>query len=250
MTEASHGEAAGIAVAIVLCAGQGRRMGAAGNKVFLPLVGKPLLVHTLAAFERAVTVDEVVLVAHPAEVVYVRAEIVSHYSLAKVAGVTAGGATRHQSEEHALAALRPSIESGAIGIVLVHDGARPCVRPDDVDALVRVARVCGGALLGTPVGADEVVARITSEGTLDATHPSGELWRAQTPQAFDARALLAAYDLAHRDGFDGTDTAASYERLGRPVRMVRGHADNIKVTTHEDLVRAAAILAGRAGGEG
>ncbi len=246
MMEASHDEAAGIAVAVVLCAGQGRRMGATGNKVFLPLAGKPLLVHTLAAFARAALVDEIVLVAHPAEVAYVRAEIVTRYPLAKVAGVTAGGATRHQSEEHALAALRPRIEAGAVGIVLVHDGARPCIRPGDIDALVRVARVYGGALLGTPVGADEVIARIASDGTLDAIYPTDGLWRAQTPQAFAAHALLAAYDRARCDGFDGTDTAASYERLGRPVRMVCGHADNIKVTTPEDLIRAAAILAERA----
>jgi 2-C-methyl-D-erythritol 4-phosphate cytidylyltransferase len=250
MTEASHDEAAGIAVAVVLCAGQGTRMGAAGNKVFLPLAGKPLLAYTLAAFERADTVDDMLLVAHPTEVEFVRAEIVARHPLAKVAGVIAGGATRHQSEENALAALRPRIEAGAIGIVLIHDGARPCVRPDDIDTLVRAARECGGALLGTPVGAEEVIARIAGDGTLGATYPAGDLWRAQTPQAFAARALLAAYDLARRDGFDGTDTAASYERLGRPVQMVRGHADNIKVTTPEDLIRAAAILADRAHGDG
>jgi 2-C-methyl-D-erythritol 4-phosphate cytidylyltransferase len=246
----SSDPAAGIAVAVVLCAGQGRRMGAAGNKVFLPLAGAPLLVHTLAAFECAATVNEVVLVAHPAEVAYVRAEIVGCHPLAKVTDVIAGGATRHQSEEHALAALRPRIEAGAVGIVLVHDGVRPCVRPDDIDTLVRVARAYDGALLGTPVGAGEVIARIAAGGTLDTTYPTGDLWRAQTPQAFAAHALLAAYDRARRDGFDGTDTAASYERLGRPVRMVRGHADNIKVTTPEDLIRAAAILAERIGGDG
>lgn len=246
----SSDPAAGIAVAVILCAGQGTRMGAAGNKVFLPLAGKPLLVHTLDAFERAVTVDEVVLVAHPTEVEFVRTEIVGRHPLAKVAGVISGGATRHQSEENALTALRPRIEAGAVGLVLVHDGARPCVRPGDVDALARAARACGGALLGTPVGAGEVIARITADGMLDATYPRGDLWRAQTPQAFAARALLAAYDRARRDGFDGTDTAASYERLGHPVRMVRGHADNIKVTTPEDLIRAAAILADRAHGEG
>lgn len=246
MTDPSCDEAAGIAVAVILGAGQGTRMGTAGNKVFLSLAGKPLLVHTLAAFEHAATVDEVVLVAHPTEVAYVRVEITGRYPLAKVTGVIAGGATRHQSEENALAALRPRIEAGEIGVVLVHDGARPCARSNDVDALVRTARACGGALLGTPVGAGEVIARIAADGTLDAIYPTDDLWRAQTPQAFDARALLAAYDLARRDGFDGTDTAASYERLGRPVRVVRGHADNLKVTTPEDLIRAAAILAERA----
>ena len=246
----SSDEAAGIAIAVVLCAGQGTRMGAAGNKVFLPLAGKPLLVHTLAVFERAAMVDEVVLVAHPAEIEFVHAEIIGRYPLTKVTGVITGGATRHQSEEHALVALRPRIQAGAVGIVLVHDGARPCVRSDDIDVLARAARVYGGALLGTPVGAGEVIARISADGMLEDIYSTGDLWRAQTPQAFAAHALLAAYDRARRDGFDGTDTAATYERLGRPVRMVRGHADNIKVTTPEDLIRAAAILADRADDEG
>lgn len=225
-------------VAIVLCAGQGTRMQAAQNKVFLPVLGKPLLVYTLEAFSGASEVDEILLVAHPSECAYCETEIVRHYSLRKVAGVIAGGASRHQSEALALEALRPRIEAGEIDVVLIHDGARPFISPADVDALARDARQFGGALLATPVARDEVIVRLDAAGQAAEALPAAELWRAQTPQAFAAPELLAAYDAARRDGFEGTDTAASYERMGKMVRMVAGNEENVKVTTPHDLIRA------------
>jgi 2-C-methyl-D-erythritol 4-phosphate cytidylyltransferase len=213
-------------------------MGAPQNKVYLPVAGKPLLLYALEAFAQAALVNEVLLVAHPAEVAYCEVEIVQQYVPAKVTGVIAGGATRHQSEERALEALRARIVAGAIDVVLIHDGARPFVTPEEIDAVTQAARAEGGALLGTPVGTDEVVAQIGDEGSVEAILPSLELWRAQTPQAFAAQPLLSAYDQAWADGFEGTDTAGVYERLGRPVRMVEGSPDNFKVTTPEDLLRA------------
>jgi 2-C-methyl-D-erythritol 4-phosphate cytidylyltransferase len=225
-------------VAVVLCAGQGTRMGAAQNKVYLPVAGKPLLLYALEAFALATEVDEVLLVAHPAEVAYCEQEIVQRYAPAKVTGVLAGGVTRHQSEQQALEALRARITADEIDVVLIHDGARPFVTPQEIDAVAQAARSDGGALLGTPVGADEVVAQIGEDGSVEAILPYAELWRAQTPQAFAAPPLLAAYDQARTDGFEGTDTAAVYERLGRTVRTVAGSPNNFKVTTPEDLLRA------------
>lgn len=228
-------------VAVILCAGQGTRIGASQNKVFLPILGKPLLVYTIEAFQRARTVDEILLVAHPNEVEYCREEIVRRYGLTHVESVVAGGAARHQSEELALQALRSRIEGGEIGVLLIHDGARPFVRPEEIDALARLASEAGGALLASPVGAHEVIARVSEDGYVAAILPPGELWRAQTPQAFEARTLLAAYDAARRDGFAGTDTASTYERAGHTVRVLAGSSDNFKVTTPQDLVRAEQV---------
>lgn len=238
-------QAAGRAVAVILCAGQGSRMRAGRNKVFLPLGGRPLLVSTAEAFARTPSIDEILLVAHPAEVEHVREAVVAAYGVPRVSDVIAGGVTRHQSEERALEALRPRIVSGAVGVMLIHDGARPLVTPEEIAALVAAARAEGGALLGTPVTMGETLARLAPDGTVVELLPTGNLWRAQTPQAFAARGLLAAYDAARTASFEGTDTAASYERLGHVVTMVPGSPANLKVTTPEDLLRAEALLTAR-----
>jgi 2-C-methyl-D-erythritol 4-phosphate cytidylyltransferase len=232
------------AVTVILSAGQGTRMGAGQNKVYLPLGGKPLLVRTVEAFAATEAVASILLVAHPNEVEYCRREVVQRYGLVRVRDVIAGGQTRHQSEERALAALRSDIEAERIDVVAIHDGARPFVTPEEIERVVAAARDAGGALLATPVPADEVVARVAEDGAVVQVYPSAELWRAQTPQAFLASRLLAAYDAAREAGYEGTDTAASYERLGYATRVVAGSEANVKITTPEDLLRAEAYLRG------
>jgi 2-C-methyl-D-erythritol 4-phosphate cytidylyltransferase len=220
-------------------------MRAARNKVFLPLGDRPVIVHTLLAFERAAVVDEVVLVAHPDELSFFREQLLARHPFAKVGAAILGGETRHQSEQRALDALRGRIAAGAITTVLIHDGARPFVTADEIARLVASAREHGAALLATPIVPGEAIFAHSDDGRLLSLDVPGELMRAQTPQAFDARTLLAAYDRARADGFEGTDTAASLERLGHPVAAVPGSPINLKVTTPDDLLRAEAILAAR-----
>ncbi|HEX6123383.1 MAG TPA: 2-C-methyl-D-erythritol 4-phosphate cytidylyltransferase [Ktedonobacterales bacterium] len=237
-------------VAIVLGAGQGSRMGAERNKMLLPLAGMPVLAHTLAAFERAPEVTEIVLVAHPREVALCEQTIVRPYALGKVRAVIAGGETRHQSETRALAHLRPRIRAGEVELILIHDGARPLVTPAEIARVIAAARATGGALLASPVAPDETILEIAPDGLVTAGYPPAELARAQTPQGFRAPLLLQAYDQAAADGFEGTDTAASVERLGHAVAIVRGGARNLKITTPDDLLRAEALLRATAGAPG
>lgn len=232
-------------VAVILCAGQGRRMGTPQNKVYLPLAGRPLLAHTLAAFEHSAEVTDILLIAHPDELDQLRL-IANESGAHKVIGVECGGETRHQSETCALEALRPQIERGKVAVVLIHDGARPLVPTTDIDALARVARAHGAALLATPLTPGEVVVEVGADGHVAAWVDPDCLWRAQTPQAFEARELLLAYDEARDAGFEGTDTAATYERRGHRVRVVPGSRHNFKVTTPDDLIRAETRLAHRA----
>lgn len=220
-------------------------MRAAQNKVFLPLGDRPVIAHTLAAFERTDAVDEVLLVAHPDEVSYFREQLLARYPFGKVGIVIPGGASRHQSEQRALDALRERIVAGAVSTVLVHDGARPFVTAEEIARLVAAAREHGAALLAAPLTPCGAFFARRDDGTLLPLEAPEELMRAQTPQAFDARELLAAYDRANADGFEGTDTAASLERLGHPVAAVPGSAANLKITTPSDLLRAEAILADR-----
>ena len=235
----------GVTVAVILCAGQGTRMRAGRNKALLPLLDKPLIAHTLAAFERATSVDEILLVAHPDEVGYFAREVIPVAGASKVSGVIAGGATRHQSEQCALDALRERITTGEIALVMIHDGARPLVTPEEIDQLAEVAREGAGAILVTPIAVSETLLETQPDGAVTLVAAPEELARAQTPQAFDARLLLAAYDQAHIDGFEGTDTASSLERLGHAIRAVYGSDENIKVTTPDDLLRAEATLRAR-----
>jgi 2-C-methyl-D-erythritol 4-phosphate cytidylyltransferase len=238
----TNGSGAASVCAVVLCAGQGTRMGADRNKVFLPLAGKPILIRSVEACLSTRGVTSVVLVAHPLEVAEVRA-LVRQHALPGIRDVVAGGATRHQSEYAALNALRASVDAGALDVVLIHDAARPLVRPADIARLIRAARRDGGALLATSADPAEMLARASADGSVATLYRAAEVWHAQTPQAGPARTLLWAYDEAARVGYEGTDTASALERVGMTVRVVRGSADNIKITTPLDLARAEALLA-------
>ena len=246
LSDAEKVTKAGAIVAVVLGAGQGTRMGAGRNKVLLTLRGKPILAHALLAFERAPEVDETLLVAHPDEVDTCRA-LLADCALMKVSAVIAGGATRHQSEERALAWLRPRIEAGEIATLLIHDGARPLVTQAEIATLIAATSPTGGALLAAPVAPGETLLMLDDSGRVTQTWPSAELALAQTPQAFDAQRLLAAYAAARRDGFEGSDTAASFERAGGQARVVFSQRANLKITTPDDLLRAEALLASQDG---
>jgi 2-C-methyl-D-erythritol 4-phosphate cytidylyltransferase len=240
----------GKTLAIVLCAGQGSRMGATQNKVFLRLAGESVAAHAIRVFEHSPLVDEIVVVAHPDERERMRAEIVIPGAFVKVSDVVAGGASRHQSEERALDALRGRIVSGEIALVMIHDGARPLTTGDEIARLIAAVRGLaqpGGALLATPIAPDEHIALVAADGTLARVFTADEVARAQTPQCFDARTLLAAYDRARRVGFEGTDTASVVEAAGALVALAAGDEANIKVTTPDDLLRAAATLRTRTG---
>lgn len=215
--------------AVVLAGGSGSRVGASVNKVLLPLAGRPVLAHSLAT-ARAVGADPVVAV-------------VRRHDLPALAGhldgvtVVDGGARRHDSEWAALQALASAIDAGRLEVVAIHDGARPLASQDLWRSVLDAAAECGGALPGRPVG-----------GVLGRDGRSaGDLVAVQTPQAFWAPALLAAYRAAGSDGFAGTDTAACWERYGPglPVRAVPAPATNLKITFPEDVALAERLVSPR-----
>ncbi|MBE3566288.1 MAG: 2-C-methyl-D-erythritol 4-phosphate cytidylyltransferase [Thermogemmatispora sp.] len=224
-------------VAIVLAAGQGRRMGLPINKIFLPIHGKPVIIYTLEAFERCPVIDEVLLVAAAGEEEQL-AKLTQAAHCQKVRRIVQGGPTRHASEQCALEALRPRIESGEIDLILIHDGARPFVLPERIQQLVETARACGGAILAMPLQEEELIVEVDEQQAICRRFAGQRAWRAQTPQAFRAAWLLAAYDRARQDQFEGTDTAASLERLGYPVAVVESDQSNLKITTAYDLLQA------------
>jgi len=122
-----------------------------------------------------------------------------------------------------------------VEIVVVHDAVRPLITPDLIASVVRAAAEHGAAICALPIA--ETVKRVRNE-VVEATLDRSELWAVQTPQAFRAALLREAHEKAQRDGVVGTDDAMLVERLGHTVRVVRGRAENVKITTPEDLRRA------------
>ncbi|MEY7973168.1 2-C-methyl-D-erythritol 4-phosphate cytidylyltransferase [Saccharomonospora xinjiangensis] len=230
------------AAGVVLASGAGTRVGAATNKVYLPLAGRSVVSWSLEAFSRVEGIDVLVLVTRPVD-----SDLVEHVLREELAGIPVetvhGGRTRQESELFALRHLESRIESGAVDAVLLHDGARPLVSTALIAEVLRVTREHGAALPG--LVADDIVALEGTGGETVTGTDTATLVRAQTPQGFRAAPLLAAYEQAEAESFAGTDTASCMERFSElPVRWVRGEERNIKVTYPHDLVIAEQVLAG------
>lgn len=224
--------------AIVLAGGSGTRFGGGSNKVYLPLAGEHLITWSLRAMAALPGLVRLVLVIRDEDRAMARALLDAEPAPVAV-DLVDGGATRHESEYHALRTLAPAVAAGAVEVVVIHDGARPLPSPGLVRAVVDTAARQGGAVPGIPAGdLVEVADDATVRRRLGTDHV-----RVQTPQAFAAGPLLAAYDAAAADGFTGTDTSACVQRYSQAsVRWVPGEVDNIKVTLPADLAQAEAII--------
>jgi 2-C-methyl-D-erythritol 4-phosphate cytidylyltransferase/2-C-methyl-D-erythritol 2,4-cyclodiphosphate synthase len=219
-------------VAIILAAGDGKRMGGDLPKQFLPLAGRPLLDRSLSAFTGSHRIDGVVL-ALPSSLSDEVKESYQH--VAKVIAVVDGGAKRQDSVRNALAAVPEETE-----IILVHDAVRPIVSRDLLGRCVELAREHGAVVPVVPVR-DTVKQWDRAEKTL-CTRDRSELMLAQTPQGFRAGILRDAYGKAREEGREGTDDASLVEGAGYPVIPVPGEESNVKITIPEDLRIAEGLL--------
>jgi 2-C-methyl-D-erythritol 4-phosphate cytidylyltransferase len=221
------------AAVVILAAGSGTRVGAATNKVLLPIDGRPVLAWSVRDALGLDDVRRVLVVAREEELPLVAEALGPHLGDQEI-GLVAGGATRHASEWRALLALAPEIESGSFDVVAIHDGARPLAGGGLFATTIAAARERGGAIPVVP---------LPGLLALDGRPLPAELDGVQTPQAFRARDLLAAYTRADADGFDGTDTAACWSRYtDLPVVAVAGSPRNLKITFAEDLRLASRLL--------
>ena len=212
--------------AIVPAGGHGARMGSRRPKQYLRLGQAPILVATLKALARARSIAGIVVAVPEAQVAVTR-RLLARARVPKILDVVAGGADRQESVWRGLQRLPEDAR-----VVVVHDAVRPFITAELVERVRAAAAARGAATCGTPVR--ETVKRVT-DGAVEATIPRQGLWLTQTPQAFARDLLWEAHDKARRDGFAGTDDAVLVERLGMPVAMVAGLAQNLKITTPEDL---------------
>ena len=219
--------------AIIVAAGTGQRFNSDTPKQFVPLLGKPLIFHTLQKFESCDCIDEIVLVLSDEgrerfEGSNLKSEIT------KLRSVVTGGSTRAESVRNGLR----SLDANDGDIVAVHDGARPLVTVDEIARTVEKAAETGAACLVTPV--TDTIKTIRGDeiaGTLERD----KLRRALTPQAFKFEVLERAFEQSDLNEAV-TDECYLVEKLGHPVTFVEGSSRNIKITRPEDLIFAEALL--------
>jgi 2-C-methyl-D-erythritol 4-phosphate cytidylyltransferase len=232
--------------AIILAAGNGHRMGGTIAKQYQILKKKPVLCHTLTAFEQSVT-DRVVLVVSPGMEEYAKKEIVSKYNLKKVEAIVSGGKERSDSVYAGMCYLHANLskKEREDAVVLVHDGARPLVTPELIAKMVNAVKKEACAIPAVPV--KDTIKR-AGNGFVKGTPDRSELYLVQTPQTFHFLLLWEAFEKYYADKVVQkevkiTDDAMLVEcMLKKKVAVVEGDYHNIKLTTPEDMYIARAFM--------
>ncbi len=219
--------------ALVAAAGSSTRMEGT-DKLTALLCGVPVLTRTLTALDGAGMVDEIVVAVRPDRLEEIAA-LCGRAGLKKPVRVVEGGESRAASV--LLAALAASERTE---LLAVHDGARPLIRPEQIDELIRLGRRTYAAAPALPV--TDTVKIADTQGVVQSTPDRKTLFAVQTPQVFQADILKAALQAAIRSGAEITDDCSAVERLGKQVYLTAGWRENIKITTQEDLTLAEALL--------
>ncbi len=224
-------------IAIVLAAGQGKRMGTKVQKQYLEILGFPVLYYSLKAFQESEVIDEIILVTGADEIATCQEEFVERYQFTKVVHVIAGGKERYDSVYNGLQHL-----SEGTDYVFIHDGARPMVNDKIItDGLANVI-AHNAAVAGVP--AKDTVKLVDEETFATDTPNRNSVWNIQTPQVFQAQLVKEAYEKMMEEPHDHvTDDAMVVETfMGHKVKIYEASYKNIKITTPEDLKVAEIFL--------
>jgi len=221
--------------ALIPAAGMGRRMGRAVAKQFLPLGDKPMLAHTLLAFQRSTDIDEIIPILSEDDMEHCLRDVIEAFHITKVKTLVVGGKERQDSVYNGISKLDKDAT-----VVVVHDGVRPFVTAVMIKECVDHARKGECVAVGVPL--KDTIKEVGDDGAVRRTLERSRLWAIQTPQAFPARILKKAYEECYKNKFNATDDATLAERAGNKVRVLMGSYENIKITTPEDLFLAEEIL--------
>ena len=214
--------------AIVLAAGQGKRMGTKTQKQYLEINGKPVLYYSLSAFEQSSLIDEIVLVVGQGQETYCREQILDPYGIKKVAAIVEGGAERYHS-------VWKGLQKVTGGYVFIHDGARPFITEEILDRVYKEVQECKACVVGMTV--KDTIKVADANEFVETTPERSKVWLIQTPQVFEAGLVKEAYaKIMEQKQTNVTDDAMVVEQmLGNKVKLVKGSYENIKITTPEDL---------------
>lgn len=222
--------------AIVLSAGQGKRMGTRIQKQYIEIQGRPVIYYALAQFQKSDIIDNIILVVGKGQEEFCRSEIVEKYKLDKVNKIVEGGAERYFSVWNGLQ------EVDHDGFVFIHDGARPFVSSRIIERAYESVCRTGACVVGMPV---KDTIKIADDDLFTKETPDRRyVWQIQTPQVFEADMVKEAYGKLMESEQDNiTDDAMVVEKmLGKHSRLVYGTYENIKITTPEDLDIAELFL--------
>lgn len=220
--------------AVIPAAGSGTRMGRGIKKPYLKIGSKPILTHTIGVFDKSFLVDDIFVVVAGEDRKRCEDEVINPYDFHKVSDVLAGGKTRQASVFNAL--QRTSDDTD---IIVVHDGVRPFVTAEIIEASVESASQYGAAIAAVPV--KDTIKVADEDDFVKSTLDRSQLWAIQTPQVFRREILMRAHLYAQEHNIDATDDAALVEQLGYRVKLVMGSYRNIKITTPEDLMIAESL---------
>ncbi len=217
--------------AIILAAGEGRRLKAKATKPLVKINNIPAIVYSLKCLNQEKRVSEIIVVLNLRNQKQVMAAL-KKYAFGKIKCFVLGGKRRQDSVYNALKAVNQNSDW-----VLIHDAARPFISALLVNKVILAAKKFKAAILGVRVKATIKSTDISNFVT--QTLDRNSLWEVQTPQVFKKELLLAAYGKYVCSAV--TDDASLVEKLGQPVKMVPGSYENIKITTREDLLLAEII---------
>ncbi|NLM35356.1 MAG: 2-C-methyl-D-erythritol 4-phosphate cytidylyltransferase [Clostridiales bacterium] len=221
-------------IGLIVAAGKGKRMGSEISKQFLQLKGKPLLYYTIKAFSQCERINSIVLVLSKEELDFARKEIVEKYDFKKVTALVEGGKERQQSVYNGLKAI------ANCNIVAIHDGARPFVTTDIIEAGIDYAERFGASACG--VRPKDTIKVVNEEGFSVTTPDRNALMAVQTPQCFKYDLILECHRQADIENYSATDDTMIVEKYGHRVYLYEGDYKNIKVTTPEDMLLGEEIL--------
>jgi 2-C-methyl-D-erythritol 4-phosphate cytidylyltransferase len=220
--------------AIILAGGSGNRMDSKTTKQMMMLDGKPIIVHSLEAFQASDYIDEIIVVAK-ADEIDLYAPLFEQYGITKATKVVEGGATRQESVLKGFEAIPDRADH-----IAIHDGARPLITPTQIKSVVLAAYDYKAAAAAAPAKDSVKVANIS--GMIDYTVDRKTVWLMQTPQVFYGNLFRASIYTAAKNKFEGTDDTQVVEHAGFSTKLVNTGYENIKITTPVDLLIAEAIL--------
>lgn len=222
--------------AIIVAGGSSRRMGF--DKTFALLSGKPVVAHSIAAFEATSSVAEIIIVGRDERLAELE-QVVASEGFTKVRSVVGGGVHRQDSVANGLQYVREEL-------VAVHDAARPLITPEQIERVLAECRISGAAALASPV--KDTLKRADQQRAVVESISREDVYAMETPQIFERDLILRAYEAVRAQQLMITDEVSAVELLNHKVRLVPNEQPNFKITYPADLPLAGFVLSQRSHG--